>query len=53
MKQEYHGQDKIFKVALDNIDINYKEAKKFEKKILNYIERWDMSIGAMLAIFFI
>ena len=47
------GQDKIFKVALDNIDINYKEAKKFEKENIKLYRTLGLSIGAMLAIFFI
>lgn len=47
------GQDKIFKVALDNIDINYKEARKFEKENIKLYRTLGVSIGAMLAIFFI
>lgn len=47
------GQDKIFKVALDNIDINYKEARKFEKENIKLYRTLGLSIGAMLAIFFI
>ena len=47
------GQDKIFKIALDSIDINYKEAKKFEKENIKLYRTLGLSIGAMLAIFFI
>lgn len=47
------GQDKIFKFALDNIDINYKEARKFEKENIKLYRTLGLSIGAMLAIFFI
>ena len=47
------GQDKIFKVALDNIDVNYKEARKFEKENIKLYRTLGLSIGAMLAIFFI
>ena len=47
------GQDKIFKITLDNIDINYKEAKKFEKENIKLYRTLGLSIGAMLAIFFI
>ena len=47
------GQDKIFKLTLDNIDINYKEAGKFEKENIKLYRTLGLSIGAMLAIFFI
>ncbi|CAM2077982.1 MULTISPECIES: stage III sporulation protein SpoIIIAB [Clostridia] len=47
------GQDKIFKLTLDNIDINYKEARKFEKENIKLYRTLGLSIGAMLAIFFI
>lgn len=47
------GQDKIFKVALDNIDINYKEARRFEKENIKLYRTLGLAIGAMLAIFFI
>ena len=47
------GQDKIFKIVLDNIDINYKEARKFEKENIKLYRTLGLSIGAMLAIFFI
>ena len=47
------GQDKIFKLALDSIDINYKEARKFEKENIKLYRTLGLSIGAMLAIFFI
>ena len=47
------GQDKIFKFSLDNIDINYKEARKFEKENIKLYRTLGLSIGAMLAIFFI
>ena len=47
------GQDKIFKLALDNIDINYKEARKFEKENIKLYRTLGLSIGAMLAVFFI
>ena len=47
------GQDKICKVALDNIDVNYKEARKFEKENIKLYRTLGLSIGAMLAIFFI
>lgn len=47
------GQDRIFKIALDNIDMNYKEAKKFEKENIKLYRTLGVSIGAMLAIFFI
>ena len=47
------GQDKIFKLTLDNIDINYKEARKLEKENIKLYRTLGLSIGAMLAIFFI
>ena len=47
------GQDKIFKLTLANIDINYKEARKFEKENIKLYRTLGLSIGAMLAIFFI
>lgn len=47
------GQDKIFKLVLDSIDINYKEAKSFEKENIKLYRTLGLSIGAMLAIFFI
>lgn len=47
------GQDRIFTLALDNIDINYKEAKKLEKENIKLYRALGLSIGAMLAIFFI
>ena len=47
------GQEKIFSLALENIDINYKEAKKKEKENIKLYRTLGISIGAMLAIFFI
>ena len=47
------GQEKIFSLALENIDINYKEAKKREKENIKLYRTLGISIGAMLAIFFI
>ena len=47
------GQERIFSLALDNIDINYKEAKKLEKENIKLYRTLGLSIGAMLAIFFI
>lgn len=47
------GQEKIFNLALENIDINYKEAKKMEKENIKLYRTLGISIGAMLAIFFI
>ena len=47
------GQEKIFSLALENIDINYKEAKKKEKENIKLYRTLGLSIGAMLAIFFI
>lgn len=47
------GQDRIFSLALDNININYKEAKKLEKENIKLYRALGLSIGAMLAIFFI
>lgn len=47
------GQERIFSLALENIDINYKEAKKLEKENIKLYRTLGMAIGAMLAIFFI
>ena len=47
------GQEKIFSLALEDIDINYKEAKKKEKENIKLYRTLGISIGAMLAIFFI
>lgn len=47
------GQEKIFSLALENIDMNYKEAKKKEKENIKLYRTLGISIGAMLAIFFI
>lgn len=47
------GQERIFSLVLENIDINYKEAKKLEKENIKLYRTLGLSIGAMLAIFFI
>lgn len=47
------GQDRMFNLVLDNIDMNYKEAKKLEKENIKLYRALGLSIGAMLAIFFI
>lgn len=47
------GQERIFTLALENIDINYKEAKKLEKENIKLYRTLGLAIGAMLAIFFI
>lgn len=47
------GQERIFSLALENIDINYKEAKKLEKENIKLYRTLGLAIGAMLAIFFV
>lgn len=47
------GQERIFAVVLDGINVNYKEAKKNEKENIKLYRTLGISIGAMLAIFFI
>lgn len=47
------GQDKIFNLALENIDMNYKEARNLEKTNIKLYRTLGLATGAMLAIFFI